>query len=223
MLQITPNSPTLLPRHYYQVALDFSRLSAKITTACNLDVPPIFLAVKDPATTLLEWDTAFQQYTRPLVRIFHHLTTHVLGTARHIKITETVRALVPLEQQVYRLLTLRKIVQRQPLPKRWQRGQALFLSRIDKILAEIEHILRYFNTVIVQSENKTGRPTRHIWDREIECRTESQAFYAWCQGRGCSVFCSYSLMIAAQDFAQYWLNGMKRLFYPKMRSLWCNF
>ncbi len=215
MRQIKPNIQNPLPRHYYQVALDFKRLATRIALACQKKQPTVTFMVADPATILRDWDTSFQRYIRPLARIFHAISSQVLTRQNGLTLHDTVQSLVPLEQQVYRLLTLREMVQKHRFPQGWQRGQAFFLARIDKILADMQGILRYFNILVLRSQQDPQPTGTYTWDSEIECRLQSETFYNWCQEMNCPVPLHYFCKMLARRAVEQ-IRG--RYFEPVLRA-----
>lgn len=174
---------TIITPHYYWVQQEFTRLRNKLEAAFEAPSLPMGLEIVDGKSALKIWEQGLLKNTRRLPSLLRSFSITILEGSRQPTQIHTQRALIPLAQEVNRLIALHRQIWQQPLSQDLQKGQALLSRCLEKIAADLDDLFTFFITSLKACANEPEQtPTTHVWDREICCRSEMAAYKSWWRG-----------------------------------------
>ena len=174
---------TTIAPHYYLIRDQFDRLREKLEKSL---VPPATLPIGwqgvDPKAALMLWEKGLRRTERKLTSLFHSFSFTILARPRSASYSEVQQALVPLEQEVNRLIALHSHLWQQPFAGKWHDGRLLLWRCLKKICADLENIFTFFiSRVEACSDGEKEAGCRYVWDGEIRCEIEMAEYKAWQQ------------------------------------------
>ncbi|MDA3835368.1 MAG: hypothetical protein PF495_18475 [Spirochaetales bacterium] len=196
----------IVSRHYLQIAQDFEKLLVRIEQSTQQKPSPV-MTVVSPAQAFADWHVLFTRHQSVLPRVFCVLSERVLARTGEIRLVDTVRYLVPLEERVYKILHLRDIISRHKFSGEWQTGQHLFIKRIDKVIDDLTAILAFFIAAVAGAQ-EDQQPRQLVWAAGIDCQHETQEFLQW-----------YHAIAGAVSWLDYPVQTC-RVLMQKMNALW---
>ncbi len=172
---------TTIAPHYYLVRKQFLRLRKKLEATMEPPAnPPIGRQVVDPRAAFRLWEKGLRRSERKLTSFFHSFSFTILARSRSASLAQVQQALVPLEQEVNRLVALQSILWQQSFAGRWHEGRLLLWHCLKKICGNLEKIFTFFVSLVEAcSGGEKAASHTYIWDGEIHCEIEMAAYKAW--------------------------------------------
>lgn len=169
-----------IARHYYWVQEEFIRLRDKLAAAMATPSRVMGLEIVDGQAALMIWEQSLRRTTTRLPLLLRIFSSTVLARSQRPDQADTQRALIPLEQEVNRLIALHRQLWQQPFSAKMQEGQVLLSRCIGKIASDLHELFSFFiDTVSACARGGQRGETTYQWHNEISCRAEMAEYRSW--------------------------------------------
>lgn len=166
--------------HYYWVQAEFARLRDKLEAAMKRPSRPMGLGIVDGPSALKIWEQSLRTTKRRLPVLLHSFSNTVLARSRRPSHVDRQRALIPLEQEVNRLIALHRQLWQYSFLPRYEQGQILLGKCIEKIATDLQDLFTFFIVTMEECAGGqgAGRSMYHC-NKEINCRAEMAEYKSW--------------------------------------------
>lgn len=181
---------------------EFTRLRAKLEAAFVSPCQPRGLAIVNGRAALKIWERCLGRTIGRLPFLFAFLANTVFAKHKRPRRRQAERVIIAIEQEVNRLIALRRQLWQQPLATRNQEGQLLLSRCIDKIAADLNDLLTFFVSRRADYGKGLGRGgSLSLGDKGISCRAEMVKYKRWFSG------------VDLHELRPKWSLSLSRFFY----------